>query len=411
MKTSLLHPRSTLVTASLLVCLGTFLPVSAEQWRGFRGSGNNQTSIRALPSQWNDDSVAWRSVLPGDGQSSPVVWNDRVFTTCAEGPNKETNHIVCYDLKHGTLLWDYKFENSLPEEVTDYVSRSAPTPIVDESHVYALFEGGDIVALTHDGNPVWQRDLAKDYGPFKGNHGQGSSPALSSQGLVILMDHQGPSAIVTLDLKTGKTIWKTHRDTSTAWASPVIHHASTGEEIICSASSTVTAYDPTEGTIRWHYETITGNNVPTATVAEGFIAVGSNRKNNTQVLQLAEGKPQLAWKAKDASSSFGSPLIYQGRVYVINKAGVLFCYGLVSGELLYDHRLPSSTWASPLGACNRVWFFCKDGATVVLQSADAPKVVSEPSLKVGPKDRVYGYAVTENRFVFRLGSELISITN
>ncbi len=406
-----MHPNTPLIAAALLFSAGTVLPVSAEQWSGFRGTGNNQTSIKALPSQWNDDSVAWRAKLPGGGQSSPVIWNDRVFTTCAEGPNKESSHVVCYDLNRGTLLWDYEFKNSLPEEVTDYISRSAPTPIVDAHHVYALFEGGDIVALTHDGKPVWQRDLARDYGPFKGNHGQGASPALSSHGLVVLMDHQGPSTIVTLDVKTGETLWKTDRDTSTAWASPVIHQTPTGEEIVCSASSTVTAYDPAQGSIRWHYDTITGNNVPTATIAEGFIAVGSNRKNNTQILQLTEGKPQLVWKARDASSSFGSPLIYQGRVYVINKAGVLYCYGLESGELLYDHRLPSSTWASPLGASDRVWFFCKDGATVVLESADTPRVVSEASLTVDPKDRVYGYAVTENRFVFRIGNELISVAN
>lgn len=384
--------------------------VPAKHWPGFRGGGNSVASVQTLPERWNDGSVAWRASLPGWGQSSPVIWGNRLFTTSAEGANKETLHVLCHDLETGSELWRREFRNSAPEKVTNYISRSAPTPSVDEKRVYTLFESGDLASLTHEGKTVWKRNLSRDYGPFEGNHGQGASPVLSSRGLVVVMDHKGDSFIASFAKNTGKTIWKTPRNTSSAWASPVIRHrADGGEEIVCSASNTVAGYDPARGTLLWNFNDIAGNNVPTATASGRFVFVGSGDKNNALLLRFENGKPTVAWKAAEASSSFGSPLIHKSRVYLVNKAGVLFCYALESGRLLFDRRLPAPTWASPLGAGNRIWFFCKDGSTVVMESADTPKVLSAASLKVAGNDRVYGYAVASSKFVFRLGAELICI--
>ena len=383
---------------------------SFKHWPGFRGGGNSVTFVQTLPERWSDGSVAWRASLPGSGQSSPVIWGDRLFTTSAEGSNKETLHIFCHDLETGAELWRREFLNSVPEKVTDYISRSAPTPAVDENRVYALFESGDLISLTHGGQTVWKRNLSRDYVPFEGNHGQGASPVLSSRGLVVVMDHKGDSFIASFAKSTGKTLWKTPRNTSSAWSSPVIRRrVDGGEEIVCSASNTVAGYDPARGTLLWNFNDVDGNNVPTATTSGGWIFVGSSSKNNALLLRFENSQPEVAWKAAEASSSFGSPLIHNGRVYLVNKAGVLFCYALESGRLLFDRRLPASTWASPLGAGNRIWFFCKDGSTVVMESADTPKDLSAASLKVAGNDRVYGYAVAPGKFVFRLGAELICI--
>ena len=193
---------------------------SSKHWTGFRGGGNSVASVQTLPERWNDDSVAWRASLPGSGQSSPVIWGNRLFTTSAEGSNKETLHILCHDLETGSELWRREFLNSVPEKVTGYISRSAPTPAVDENRVYALFESGDLVSLTHEGQTVWKRNLSRDYGPFEGNHGQGASPVLSSRGLVVVMDHKGDSFIASFTKSTGETLWKTSRNTSSAWSSP-----------------------------------------------------------------------------------------------------------------------------------------------------------------------------------------------
>lgn len=403
------HSPLTLLFIALLI-FAEIANAQTEQWPGFRGSGNSLTANPRLPTNFSDDSISWTATLPGKGQSSPVRWNDLVFTTSAEGPNKETLWVTCHALASGKKLWSHSLKNTEPEEITGYISCAAPTPVVDERHVFVLFENGELTAYAHDGTQVWDRKLAEEFGPFEGNHGQGSSPILSSQGLVILMDHGGSSYLASLDKEDGKTLWKTARNSSSAWSTPMINRKHDGnEEIICSSGGSINAYDAVTGESLWNYDMITGNNVPSATIHQSYLVAGSSRKNNTQLLRLGPDQPELGWRFKEATSSFGSPLIYQDRVYIVNKAGILFCYELKSGTFLYDKRLPASTWASPLGAGGKVWFFCQDGSIVVIESGDEFEVVSESKLTFGIKDRVYGYAIAPEQILIRLSSELISI--
>ena len=405
-----IYPQPALSAIALTLFSLISVTKADEGWPGFRGHGNSLAASDNLPVTWQDESVSWRAELPGTGQSSPVRWHDRLFTTVCSGSNKERLLIVCHHRKTGEKLWQRQFPNSAPEAISNYISFAAPTPVVDTERLYVLFEGGDLVALAHDGSTVWRRELARDYGPFEGNHGQGASPVLSRHGLVVVMDHKGDSFIANFDRRTGKTLWKTARDTSSAWASPVIRLMADGqEEIVCSASDTVIGYDPATGSIRWSYRDITGNNVPTATVYAEHLALGSNTKFNSVLLNVKNGEPQVRWKADEATSSFGSPLIHRGRVYFVNRAGIVFCYELESGRLLFDHRLPASTWASPLGSGERVWFFGNDGSTVVMKCADTPVVESTASLTLSGGDRIYGYALSEDAIVFRTKSELICI--
>ncbi len=406
------HPRQARTALPLLVLL-LALPSgsgSALDWPSFRGRGDSHSQATDLPLEWTSESVRWKAPLPGKGQSSPVLWKDRLFTTSTEGSMKEELHVLCHDLQSGKELWRVKLANSYPEELSNYISCAAPTPVAEQDRLYVLFEGGDLAALDHGGTILWQRDLSDSYGPFTGNHGQGASPVASSAGVVVVKDHKGDSFIATLDRRTGNTLWKTARNTSSSWASPIVRTAADGaEEIVCSASSTVTAYDAATGEVRWHFDSIEGNNVPSATLNGKYLALGSRERDNSMVLRIEEGEPVVHWIAKEATCSFGSPLIHESRVYYVNRAGVLFCYDLESGQLLFDHRLPGSTWASPLAAEGRIWFFGSAGGVQVLEPADEAKVISEPSLEVPAGDRIYGYAVANGCFVFRTGSELVCV--
>lgn len=380
------------------------------QWSGFRGKGNSVAEGISVPMKWNDASIAWRAPLDSIGQSSPVIWNDLIFVTSIKGPNKEELLVHCVALDSGKNVWTRSFKNLFPEEVNDYFSRSAPTPVVDKDRVYALFECGTFIALTHLGETAWRRELAADYGPFEGNHGQGASPIRTSNGVVVLMDHKGPSFIASLDPVTGETLWKTARDTSSAWASPmVVNHGENDEWILCGAAGQVNAYDPQSGTRLWNFDEVDGNNVPSATIHGNHIAISSSQRANSMVLTIKSGKPEPLWKATIASNSFGSPLIHKGRVYFVNKAGIVYCYALESGELLFDHRLPSIVWASPLGSDGHVWFFCRTGETVIMKAADTPIVEVTSSISIDETDRVYGYAVSDGKIIFRIEKELVCV--
>ncbi|MEZ6088420.1 MAG: hypothetical protein R3C05_10415 [Pirellulaceae bacterium] len=146
-------PPTTLLLLSILVsnhCQGK------DRWPAFLGAGGNAQQAVDLPLTWSPtDHIAWQAVLPGHGQSSPIVWEQRLFATSVEGPDKDKYHTLCIDTRSGKELWRKTFENSVPVKNSYYVSRAAPTPVVDDQRVIALFESGDCRAL----RSRWRRTL------------------------------------------------------------------------------------------------------------------------------------------------------------------------------------------------------------------------------------------------------------
>ena len=133
------------------------------QWPGFLGAGASSIVAESIPLEWSPQkNMAWTREIPGYGQSSPVIWGDRIFLTSVDGPNKEMLHVVCYSLQSGDQLWDVETPSTNPEKSSVYISRAAPTPVVDAERVYAYFEGGDVLAVSHTGEKVWARSLSND---------------------------------------------------------------------------------------------------------------------------------------------------------------------------------------------------------------------------------------------------------
>jgi outer membrane protein assembly factor BamB len=397
-------------SGALIAGLVLLNAADAGNWPGFRGLSQSHSAGSNLPLRWSGESVpVWQTDLPGIGQSSPVIWNGKVFVTSIDGPNKESLHLICVALSSGKELWRKRWETSFPEKDSDYISKAAPTPLIDEERLYALFESGDLIAVSHDGNELWRRQLATDYGPFEGNHGQGSSPVPTSRGVVVLMDHKGQSFVASFDKTDGQTQWKTDRNTTSAWSTPLVNERDVLTELIVSASGSVVAYDPIDGSVRWSHEGLEGNNVPSPSTDGAMLLVGSRTKGASLAMRLTSQGVQISWRAEEATSGFGSPLIHKGRAYFVSDAGIAYCYRLNSGELLWDARLGDATWASPLAAGEFVYFFGKSGRSTIIKASDSYEVVATPALEVDTRDRVYGYAVADGRLVFRLGSKLICV--
>ncbi|MFO0946067.1 MAG: PQQ-binding-like beta-propeller repeat protein [Planctomycetota bacterium] len=206
------------------------------EWPAFRGLGDSIAKSSDLPLEWSEESVAWRCSLPGYGQSSPVVWNGRAFVTSIEGEYKDVLLVSAVDVATGKLLWTKRFEGSQRVQDSDYVSKGAPTPVVDGEPRVRIFESGDLIALDHEGNEIWKRSLVKEYGEFKGNHGIGTSPALAKDAVVLLIDHDGPSYLLAVDRKSGANRWKVDRPSRVSWTSPtVVDHGD--KEVIYLSSS------------------------------------------------------------------------------------------------------------------------------------------------------------------------------
>ena len=168
-------------------------PPVASSWPGFRGRGNSHQSMVEPPVNWSDEShVSWRTGLPGYGQSAPVVWGRQVVVTSVEGPEKETLILSSLDLESGDVRWRRRFEASQKIEASEMVTRGAPTPAVDADSIFAFWESGDLIALSHEGEVRWKRSLTHEYGDFIGNHGVASSPVLAGGLVIVQITHEGP---------------------------------------------------------------------------------------------------------------------------------------------------------------------------------------------------------------------------
>lgn len=418
--------------AVFLVLVGS--GVAAADWPAFLG-GKDRDRVQAnAPLEWSaQQNVAWKSPLPGHGQSSPVVVDGTIYTTAIEGPQKETNIVIAMDLGSGKELWQHRFDNSLRVKNDPYTSRAAPTPVADAQGVYAFFESGDLVALDPQGKVRWQRALIDDYGRYEGRFGLGGSPAQLDDQLFVLADNEGPSYLLALEKATGKTLWKTDRESRTSWSSPMILMVAGKPQIVVSSAGSIDGYDPEDGTRLWSLDDVGGNTVASPVpFGEGKFLVGASPGRNGENAEGArrsnmavevqpgnEGfRPVVLWRNEKASSSFGSPIVHDGHAYYTNRAGVLFCLDAETGEPVYTQRLESN-WATPLAIEDRVYIFGRSGETTVLASGGEPEVLAKNQLWEatgggGPgnfdAEIAYGVAATEQGILVRTGSRMFLLS-
>ena len=289
------------------------------------------------------------------------------------------------------------------------MSKGAPTPAVDADRLYAFFDSGDLMALTHEGETVWRRKLGAEYGTVGGNHGVGNSVLLTDRSAVVLLARRTYSYLLAVDLATGENVWKADREPGVAWSTPVL--TPSGDEIVVSASGQVEGFDARTGERRWVFKDLERNNVASPTVTPDLVIVGglaveanlAIRRGGTGAL----GPSSVAWRAGSASN-FGSPFLYRDCIYWVNPAGAARCLAPDTGAVQWTHRLPASTWATPLGHEDHVYFFTQEGVTQVLgASAAAPEVIATNSLSV--EAPVTGFAVVDDAIVIRAGAEVIRV--
>jgi outer membrane protein assembly factor BamB len=389
---------SWLGTAGLGAALALAIPATAQtHWPGFLSGHRPDATDENLPLRWSPtENVAWQAALPGHGQSSPIVWGDRVFVTAVEGPNKDTYYVLALDLETGKLRWRYALESSDKVPDSYFVSRAAPTPITDGQAVYAFFESGDAVALGFDGNVRWRRSLSQDYGRFVNEHGLAASPVQTEQAVIVLVDHGAAAYLIALDKKDGRTLWKTDRAPRRSWSSPALVPVQGKWQVVCSSSGSVDGYDPQTGERLWSYDDVAGNTAATPLpFGEGLFLVGASpgreggarvegaRKSNFAArVVLVDGKPglEVLWRNEQSTPSFASPVVYRGHAYWINTVGVVHCFDAASGELRYAQRISQSCWATPLGRGERLYCFGKDGLTSVLRAGPRFELLAENQL-------------------------------
>ncbi|MCS6851990.1 MAG: PQQ-binding-like beta-propeller repeat protein [Gemmataceae bacterium] len=381
-----------------LMCLlmGPLVGAEPLRWPAFLGAGATAIDVQTIPLRWSpNENVAWKTSLPGKGQSSPVIWGGRVFVTAIDGPMKDTCQVLALDLADGRIAWRQEFPASQKVRSNYFQSRAAPTPVVDAEGVYAFFETGDVGAWSHEGKPLWRRSLTKDYGAFESRIGLAASPVQTEDSIILLIDHEGPSYVLALDKRTGTTRWKTERDSRVSYASPSLIPVGPSWHLVCSSAGSIDGYDPKTGKLLWSVDDVGGNTATTPlALGNGRLLIGAGpgmhnerepearRTNFVLAVEPEEGsyRTKVLWRTTEAMTAFASPIVYRNCAYWVNRLGIVYCYDAETGKLHYSQRLRQLCWATPVGIGDRVYFFGKDGLTTVLAAGPEFRVLAENAL-------------------------------
>ena len=372
----------------LAVALSVAIPARAEDWPRWRGPQGNAVSFeRELPVCWSTtQNVRWKTAIPGEGSSSPIVWGDRVFVTSAhEDGTRRAVHAI--DRQTGAVLWTREIADENPEIASALTGHAAATPATDGRHVVAAFGNAGVVCYDFEGRLLWH----VGFGEFESGLGLATSPILYEDCVILVCDHDGnrfrtfDSFLIALDLATGKASWKTDRPgLFRSWSTPILVPVDDRRELVVNAQDELRGYDPKTGKLLWHITGMTGWVTPSPVFADGLIFATSGKDGPTLAVRPGGHgdvtHSHVVWRQRRGAPYVCSPLVYEDRLYVHTEQGVLTCYRADTGEILYRQRLDGSFIASGVAGDGKVYLTNDEGTTFVLRSGDRFEVLARNAL-------------------------------
>lgn len=334
-----------------LLCMVSLSHASAADWPQFRGVHGSAVSADAPPGP--RVAVAWSMDLPGRGLSSPIVIGDKVFLTCASGPDQSNLHVFCFSTADGKKLWERVMKSTGRTMTHNKTSVAAPTMCSDGSRVFALYSSNDLFAFDLDGNLLWLRGLTYDYANASNSLGMSSSPVVVGDTLVVQSENDSESIAAGLDVATGKNRWKMERPKAANWTSAVVYQ----NTVALQSSKGLTGIDPHSGRVLWDY-TDGAATIPSSAVTENAIYVPSN---GVTALVPEKGSTSQLWRAPGLKPGTGSPLVTGEAIYVLNSAGVLTKAALNNGDEAWKLRLKGPISGSPVAAGKYIYLASERG--------------------------------------------------
>ena len=340
----------------LSACVAT---LAHGDWPRLRGPNGDGIAEGKAPLTWSaTQNIQWKAVLPGPGSSSPIVVGDRVFVTCWSGHGDGSNgplenlkrHLVCLNKADGKLLWDKAVPAAMPEDEAGGMlmehGYASSTPVSDGTSVFVFFGKSGAFAFDLEGQQLWQVPLGTRSNP-KG-WGSAASPILHKETVIVTAYDEG-GAMVALDKKTGKEVWRAPAEgLNTVYTTPLV----AGGDLLLPVQGELWGLNPDTGKLRW-YSTyaMSGNVSPAVSVADGVVFVtGGYPTQGSAAIKPTGGKGDITGKASlwntKSASYVPSPIYYQGHLYVINDGGFALCLDAKTGDEVYRERVMESTSGS-----------------------------------------------------------------
>lgn len=339
-------------------CRGTQQSALDDQWPFLRGPTlSGRASAAQVPLTWNGTSgenIAWKTPLKRGGSSSPVVWGKRLFLTAGDASSRS---VLAFDTETGAQVWGKdipdgaKAGEPLPE-AGEETGLGASTPACDEARVYAVFATGDLAALDHAGNIVWQIFLGRP----KNTYGHASSLAYCGEMLLVQWDQEEKGRIMAIDKGTGKTLWETPRDAGSSWSTPLVMPQCDKKILIVHAKEQTCGYELRTGKKLWQVDAVSGEIAPSL-AWEGDLWLAANSYSKMVAFRLPpQGDPQKVWEWEDGNlPDVASPLIADGLAYLVTDAGEVMCHDAKDGKQVWHKEYKDGFYASPILADGRLY--------------------------------------------------------
>lgn len=399
------------------------------QWRG--PSANGLVVHGNPPLEWNETkNLKWKVPIPGKGHATPAIWENRIFvltavadTTTASppaappppaepAPPSQTGGaegrgrggggrgraptqphaftLLCLDRSTGKVVWEKIARKEIPHQgVQEANTFCSGSPITDGKYVIASFGSYGLYCYDMNGKLVWEKDLGKKNVTF----GEGSSPALFGDVLVVVQDSNGGSSLTALDKASGRELWKKSRDEGSGWTTPYILEHGGKVQVIVNGSKAVRSYELHSGDLIWECSGLGSNPVPMIVSDQQAVYAMSGHRNG-MAMAIALGKSgnltdteAVRWKMDRGTPYVPSPLLYDGLLFFCQRtSGMLTCVDAATGKPHYEQqRLEglSGVYASPVGVQDRIYLAGQNGATVVLAKSPELKVLALNKLDDG----------------------------
>lgn len=411
---------SVMTCCVLALAVITSVPIHAENWVRFRGpNGQGISAEKNLPVEWSaTENVVWKSEIPGEGWSSPIVFEDQIFLTATTDEGTSC-HVVCVDRTNGEIRWNRQVHRQAAGAKRLQNSYATPTPVTDGKRVYAVFSDGTIVAINFEGETVWTNSEID----FHSLHGLGASPILANGQLIMPFDGSSPdektlgwktpwdkAVVLSLDTETGSVRWKGSRGQSrVGHVTPIL--IENGRQLVSAGGDRVQGFDVTTGEQLWSIYSQGEGVTPSPVIGDDMVITSSGFEEPTiRAIRLGGSgdvtETHIAWEQKKGVPALPSFLYVSPYVYSITRDNILHCIEASSGDVVWFKRLSGSYSASPVYADGKIYLLSEEGVTLVLRPGDSYEEIARNNLD---EKCMASMAVSQGNFFIRTANHLYCI--
>ena len=374
----------------LALCLSTTtVPAATDDWREFRGpTGQGHAPNTNPPVQWSEtENIVWKSGVPGRGWSSPVIADGRLWvTTSVEDSEGSSLRILAYDTETGNQLTNSEvFRGEDSDSPNPKNSLASPTAVIDPNNerVYVHFGAYGTAAVSLDGAILWSTNF-----PYISQHGNGGSPILYKDLLILSIDGYDTAYVVAIDSATGEERWRTTRaePVSQAYSTPLLIDTGSTAQLISVAAFRTTAHNPLTGAELWSVGYRNGfSNVPRPVFGHGMIYLSTGFQTPSLLAVRVDGsgdvtRSHIEWRLNRGAPLTPSPILVGNELYVVSDLGIATCVDALTGELHWQERVGGNHSASPIFANEHIYFQNEEGITTVIKPGTEFEVLARNQL-------------------------------